>query len=124
MRTFTALALALTCLGCPGKSKNKPPTAGDGAGAADPCAALASKVEALYRAEGAGARPATDAGAQLADELVAANVHMVLKDCRTDPGTFVPCLSKAQSTAEIESECVVPLDDEGKVEGRAFGSKR
>jgi len=119
MRTGMALALVLACLGCPGKSKNKPPTARDGAGAADPCAALASKVEGLYR--GASEAPTTDAGVQLANELVAANVHMVLKDCRTDPATFVPCLSKAKSTADIESECLIPLDDEGRVEGRTFG---
>ena len=119
MRGLVTAVAVLVCAGCPGKSKNKPPTSGDGA---DPCAAMAPKVEGLYRAlptdSGAG-----DAGIALQADLLAANVHMVLKDCRTDPATFVPCLTKAQTVAEIESDCLVPLDDEGAGEGRAFGPK-
>jgi len=57
------------------------------------------KGDALYRAE----------AAVTADD----NTTMVMNDCNKDPGTRVPCLVKAQSIAEIEKQCLVPLDEEG-----------
>ena len=41
------------------------------------------------------------------------NTTMVMNDCAKDPATFVPCIAKVQSIAELEKQCVVPLDEEG-----------
>jgi hypothetical protein len=49
---------------------------------------------------------------------------MVLTDCRGDPARFAPCLRAAVSVPQMERDCLVPLDDEGKVEGQAFGKNR
>lgn len=97
---------------CPSKPST---TNGSGSGTgtapvvtgAKTCADVKSKVEALYRTEGQAKEP------KRVDAFVADNTTMVMTDCEKDPATFVPCLASAQSIAEIEKQCVVPLDEEG-----------
>jgi hypothetical protein len=53
---------------------------------------------------------------------VADNVAMVLKECRAAPGKVGPCLGKATAVAQLESQCLPVLDDEGR-EGQVFLSR-
>jgi hypothetical protein len=71
------------------------------------CDDVRGKVESLYRAEAATKEPKRVEGA------VADNTAMAMTDCAKDPTTVVPCLAKAPSVAELEKQCLVPLDDEG-----------
>lgn len=113
-----AAILALALLGaCSGKSKGTD-TGGDGATAAD-CSPHEAKVRQLYEAE----EPNADTTPALRAELVTANVHMVMSDCRKKPNTVAPCLAEAESIADIESRCVIPLDDLGEVEARELGGR-
>jgi hypothetical protein len=48
---------------------------------------------------------------------------MILGDCRKDPDRFVPCIRAATTVAQLESECVIPLDEAGTVEGAFFRAK-
>jgi hypothetical protein len=38
---------------------------------------------------------------------------MIMNDCVKDPTKLAPCLAAAASVAQMEHECVIPLDDEG-----------
>ena len=97
---------------CPSKPST---TNGSGSGTgsapvvagAKTCADVKAKVEGLYRAEGQVKEP------KRVDAFVADNTTMVMNDCEKDPAKFVPCLANAQSIADIEKQCVVPLDEEG-----------
>jgi hypothetical protein len=100
--SLAALALAAACNGGKARPTPDPPVAR--------CDEVRAHVEQLYRS--AIAEPAADE--------IEANVHMVLADCRTDPGRFAPCVRAAQTVAQLEAQCVIPLDDEGRVEGAAF----
>lgn len=113
-----ALASLAPLAACSGK--NGTGTGGQGGA----CAEQATAVRQIYAAE-ANAKASTDndEGAALAADLLEANVHMILTDCETDPGTFVPCIGRSKSVADLERDCIQPLDDEGRVEGRQFGAK-
>ncbi|MBT8495947.1 MAG: hypothetical protein KJO07_23080 [Deltaproteobacteria bacterium] len=111
-----AAALLVGVPGCPGGSDKS----GGGGKTAD-CEQHAAKIRALYGKEDLDTGTGDDAAA-LRKDLVDANVNMVLSDCRKDPARYGPCLAGASSVAEIESECLVPLDDRGEVEHRAFGA--
>ena len=88
------------------------------------CAALAPKIEKLYRAEMAAPLEAEDPEARAKEEQVLGdNVEMVLIDCRAEPGRFVPCIESAAGVAQLERDCLIPLDDEGTVEGKALSSE-
>jgi hypothetical protein len=99
MRSVLLLALVCGCSGQPapaaqptGGSAQQPTTA-------TTCDEVKPKVEALYRAE---------------SEVTAAdNTTMVMNDCNKDPAQTVPCLVKARSVSELETQCLVQLDDEG-----------
>jgi hypothetical protein len=78
------------------------------------CDQVKPRVEQLYRAEAQAKEP------KRVDESVADNTAMVMKDCAKDPGKTVPCLGRAASVAELEKQCLIPLDDEG-TEGEALG---
>lgn len=98
---------------CNGKAPGStaPPRPAEDAAPADlgdpaACDALADRVTALYEAEKV--------------EHAADNAAMILADCRTHPNRFVPCIEAAASVAALERDCVIPLDDEGTVEGRQF----
>ena len=99
---------------CPSKPATNG-TGGQGSGGggapivanAKTCADVKAKVEQLYRAEAQVKEP------KRVEAAVADNTTMVMTDCNKDPATFVPCIAKAQSIAELEKNCVLPLDDEG-----------
>ena len=101
-------------LACTGKSN------GNAKPQESPCAKTREHVEALYRAE--LGRPDESDGAAPADveSSVADNTAMMLADCERDPQRFAPCLKAAVSVQQMERDCLVPLDDEGTVEGRTF----
>lgn len=97
-----------------------PGGAGSGAGSGPPvtsnaktCDDVKLRVEQMYRAEAEVKEP------KRVDEAVADNTTMVMNDCAKDPGKTVPCLASAASIAELEKQCLVPLDDEG-TEGDAL----
>lgn len=113
---MTRWVLLVTVLAaCPGRpaTNGSSGQAGSGGGSAPvvanakACDDVKAKVEALYRAEAQDKEPTR------VEAAVADNTTMVMNDCVKDPATFVPCLAKAQSIAEIEKNCLVPLDDEG-----------
>lgn len=108
---IAALALA-TCKGGPG---NGHAGGNPGSGISPECSDVAETVRGLYRSESTG-NPELDA------DVLEANVHMVLSDCSTDPPRFTACIRRAGSVAELERDCVIPLDDEGNVEGRRFNN--
>lgn len=119
MWLWLAVAGALVCAGCSGKSSNgRAPANGE----SDACAALTPKLEALY---GELRYDVSDdeAGRALAVELARANVDMVLADCRTSPETVIACVGTARSVEDIEGKCVIPLDDDGQSEQHQFGGK-
>lgn len=76
-------------------------------GAVTSCDSAKPKVEALYRAEAQAKEP------KRVDEAVADNTAMVLADCAKQPDKAVPCLAKVQTVAELEKDCLIPLDPEG-----------
>jgi len=84
---------------------------GSSAGSAADCAKIEAGVKALYEADAMAAKEAT---------FVADNVAMVMKDCAHEPGRVAPCAAGAKSVAQLESECLIPLDQEG-TEGDKVG---
>jgi hypothetical protein len=87
------------------------------------CGALRVRVESLYREEAEKNGPSEqsqEARARIAEEI-ADNVDMALVDCRAHPARVRPCLEAAVSAAQLQRDCLIPLDDEGAVEGRMFG---
>ena len=56
-------------------------------------------------------------------EFVEANLHMLMVDCRAHPSTVIPCVAAAGSAAQIEEQCLSPLDEAGDVEGKYFSRK-
>ncbi len=123
------LAVAVAIAACACKQGNKAPagpqdsddaaaTSGDTAA----CDAVRPAVEALYQKELVD--PASDAAKQeVARQAVEDNTDMVMNDCRTAPGRFAPCLKAAVSVQQMERDCVIPLDDAGRVEGKEFGGR-
>jgi hypothetical protein len=93
----------------------------------DPAACLAQTdaVKALYDKQMAGelAADADDEARALAAQTVADNTEMVMVDCRTNPDRFAPCLAAAVSVEQLERDCLIALDEAGRVEGRAFGGQ-
>ena len=77
------------------------------------CEAQRGKVEQLYRLEAQAKEPSR------VDEAVADNTSMVMTDCARQPDKIAPCIGAAKSVADLESRCVIPLDDEG-TEGEAL----
>ena len=119
MRTaYPALLLAAAAAACsPGGSAR---TAGDDSGGGPPpadldprCAKVQPRVRALYQK----APGAADKDPALAADLLAANVTMVMNDCRADPARVAPCAERVADVAELERTCLIPLDDEGAVDG-------
>jgi hypothetical protein len=115
---IAAFAL-LAGAGCPNKSGPKGPGAGDGG---DPvadrrCDAQRAHIQQLYEQATTADKP------ELAADLLEANVAMVMADCAEQPARAAPCIEQAKTAADIERDCLIPLDDEGTVEGNKFGSK-
>ncbi|HLL20595.1 MAG TPA: hypothetical protein VK427_00610 [Kofleriaceae bacterium] len=111
------LALALVLLGA---CSSKPPTTTAGSGSttfppATGCESARTKVEQLYRAEANARRDKPER----VTEAVSDNTTMVLAECNQAPDRVVPCVNRVASAAELEKECLAPLDDEGS-EGEAL----
>lgn len=128
------LVVALVALGAcackDGSKANDPtgPTAGkeDAAqGSPADCEKSLERVKALYeKAAQAEAKPDdTEQVKSLRAEIVEDNTHMVMVDCKAHPARFAPCLEAATSVEQMERDCLIPLDDEGTVEGKAFGGE-
>ena len=104
------------------------PTGGNGTtekGDPAECDKSADKVKGLYaKAAEAEAKPDDKEEVRaLRAKIVEDNTHMVMVDCRAQPARFAPCLAAAVSVEQMERDCLIPLDDEGKVEGKAFGGQ-
>jgi len=105
------LVMLLGCA-CPAKPVTTPPT-GSGTGSGVPttsfttCDGAKPKIEALYRAEAQAKEP------KRVEEAVADNTAMVLKDCAKQPDKAVACLGRVTTVAELEKDCLIPLDPEG-----------
>jgi predicted small lipoprotein YifL len=123
--SMTLLTLTLAGCGCKGKGAGGP--AGKGTTPPDPaaCTAQQSRVRGLYAAESATAATPQDSAeaTALRAQEVDDNTAMVLADCRKDPAKFAPCLASAASVAQLERDCLIPLDDQGAVEGSYFKSR-
>ncbi len=107
MKRFAVVVL-VACA-CPSK---QPAAPGSGTAAVvvknpTTCADVQPKIEQLYRDDAQQREP------KRVDELVADNTHMVMADCAKDPARTVPCVANAQSVAELEKLCLIPLDEEG-----------
>jgi hypothetical protein len=110
---LVALALALGACACKGKKETG--GGGNGTGGNPTCEAVKAHVETLYRAEASGDN---------IDEQVADNTQMVMNDCAAAPDKVAPCAKDAKDVADLETRCLIPLDQEGS-EGDRFtkGSK-
>lgn len=111
--TATCLAAATSAACASNSGGTSEPVAGDGPG----CDRYRHKLERLYRLEDTG----DQTGRELRAEIVDANVHMVLGDCRRQPARVMACLETADTIEIIESRCVIPLDDRGETEARQLG---
>lgn len=113
---LVAAALATACA-CKQNGGGVGPGTGSGTGAGtgsgDPaaCAGIEPHVTELYQAAAERTK--------LTPEEVADNVAMVRGECQVAPGRVVPCVRRATSVAQLEGECLAPLDDEGS-EGLQF----
>lgn len=89
------------------------PGTGSGTGGGDPaaCAGLEAHVAGLYRASAERTK--------MTDAEIADNVAMVLGECKQAPGRVVPCAQQATAVAQLEQQCLAPLDDVGS-EGDRF----
>jgi len=101
-------------------SKQPPTTTGSGNGGsggveATGCEGARAKVEALYRAEATANKEPADKIA----ESVSDNTTMVMNDCAKQPDKTVACINKVSTSAELEKQCLIPLDNEG-TEGEAL----
>lgn len=121
--TRWVLFLSLVACACPSKQTATPNVGSSGGSgavgsggtaqpAANTCDGAKARVEQLYRAEAQAKEP------KRVDEAVADNTAMVMADCAKDPAKFVPCINAAKSVADLEKQCLVPIDDEG-TEGEA-----
>jgi hypothetical protein len=107
MRSVLALVILAACGGA------RPTGNGSGAGsgtgsAADPCEAAIANARSLYDAEAKATDQATHDPTFVDD-----NVSIVAKDCARDPARVAACARGATSVAQLEKDCLVPLDEEG-----------
>lgn len=92
---------------------------GDAPPDADPrCEAIRPRVRSLYEAAQRAAPQKPEPA--LAADLLDADVSMVIADCAADPDRVAPCAERAADAAELERTCLIPLDDEGAVDGDRF----
>lgn len=113
------LLVAMVAVGCACKGSSSGggtgPGSGSGTGSAagDPaaCDGITAHVETLYRASAERTK--------MTDGEIADNVAMVLAECKDAPARVVPCVQKATAIAQLEGQCLAPLDDDGS-EGERF----
>ena len=109
------LVLLVAC-----SSKQGPSTTGSGSTGintppATGCDGAKAKVEQLYKAEAVAKAEKDDRIA----ESVADNTQMVMNECVKSPDKVVACINKVSTSAELEKQCLEPLDDAG-TEGEAL----
>ena len=111
MRWWILAVLAACSAPAKQPAKPEPPTV-----TAQPpsCDDVTAKIRALYTTDAQQHEP------KRVDEAVADNTAMVLNDCKQDPAKAVPCIQAARSTADLEKQCLIPLDPEG-TEGERLG---
>ena len=113
-----AILVALAACACPSKKPAGPVGEGTGSGSqvappgATGCDAIRPKVERFYRAEAQAKEPTR------VEEAVADNTAMVMNDCASDPAKVVACVTRVTTLKDLETTCLVQLDDEG-TEGNA-----
>lgn len=114
---MTARLLVVFVLAC--SSKQGTATSGSGTGvpppSGDPCAAAKPAIEQLYRDEAVAKKESPERIA----EAVADNTTMVMAECAQAPDRVAPCVRRVTTAAELEKQCLAPLDDEG-TEGEAL----
>lgn len=112
--------VALLVIGVATCGKNTVPVRSghDDAGKAEDaaCEAQRNHLVVLYSA----AADSESVSENLRVEFVESLVHMVMKDCQHSPRQVASCLGQAQSAKDLESLCLLPIDDEGQAEGRQF----
>ena len=100
-------------------SKQGGTTNGSGTGTVEPpatgCDGARKKVGDLYRAESIANKDKPER----VEEAVADNTQMVMNECVRSPDKVVGCINRVSSAAELEKQCLAPLDDEGS-EGEAL----
>ncbi len=106
--TRFALVVLVACA-CPSKQAAAPAGGSATAAVAHPttCADVRGKIEQLYRADAQQREP------KRVDEAVADNTQMVMNDCAKDTARVVACVAQAQTVADLEKQCLIPLDQEG-----------
>jgi hypothetical protein len=119
MRSTVIFAAVLMLGACAKTSKPASPVTRDGGetNIVQNCGAMQHKVKSLYE-------EAADSEAIVPNrrsEFIAANLHMVMSDCRLSPAQGYACLQQVKTAKELENACLVYLDDEGTVEGYRFG---
>lgn len=120
------LALLLAAAAACSQGGSQRPKGDDSGGGTEPadldprCAKVQPRVRSLYQK---AADPAAGKDQALADDLLAANLTMVMNDCRADPERVAPCAERAADAAELERTCLIPLDDEGAVDGDKLRDK-
>lgn len=100
--------VVLAACACPTKPSATPvATPATTAGQPQTCDGMRHKVEQLYRAEAQAKEP------KRVEDATADNTAMVMADCAKDPAHVMACLGQAQTVADIEKQCLAPLDEEG-----------
>src|SRR5580704_11970756 len=110
--TRVAIVLVLAACGAPAATTTTTSTSTPPPAATATCDSVKPRVESMYRAEGQQREP------KRVDEYVSDNTTMIMNDCVKNPTKLAPCLAAAATVAQMEQECVIPLDDEG-TEGEA-----
>jgi len=108
-------SLFLAACGCSPKKGTDPGSAGSGSagsgsagsGTAADCEAARANVTALYQSQATVGNAAKNA------TFVADNVAMVMTDCAAAPAKVAACAAAAKSVADLERDCLLPIDDEG-----------
>lgn len=115
-RVGMLLALLLTACACKQKAGEGGGTGTATGASGDPaaCDQLQGKVSGLYQAAAERTK--------MTPEEVADNTAMVIAECRGAPDRVIACARKTTSVAQLESQCLAPLDDEGS-EGLQFQGK-
>jgi hypothetical protein len=67
-----------------------------------------ANAKTLYGADAKATDQATHDPTYVVD-----NVSIVAKDCARDPARVAACARGATSVAQLEHDCLVPLDEEG-----------
>jgi hypothetical protein len=119
MKIVTAVLCAVIAVGCACKSKPASGTTGPGTGSGTgtgandvrACLTIESHVRELYQASAERTK--------MTDEEVGDNVAMVVASCKEAPTRIVACVGKATAVAQLESQCLPALDDDGS-EGQQF----